>query len=321
MQKELATYKLDTNRDFSIDLMKGIAIFLVVLGHLPISLNIIQWIYSFHMPFFMFLSGLLATKPLQTQSNIWNKSFIINLIKKKIYSLLIPFTTWPLIISLVHLNKPNFNLWFLSCLFCIFLIYYTILYVSKKYNNFFIGMIAFIVSICLVYIIYILFRLKLAINTCVFFLPFSIGIIYQVFSIREKLAKRKWFYVLLIIIFILTSSSFKFENHSLTYTAIKLISGISFSIIIHPISIYINKNKIKFQKLFIPLGKQTLEIYCIHGIFITYYHTYIYNNDYYLNSVLAPISAYLICIICICISDILKKNKTIAFLLYGKTTA
>ena len=50
------------NRNSTIDLAKGIGIFLVVLGHNPIVLNesdeLFRIIFSFHMPLFFFLSGI-----------------------------------------------------------------------------------------------------------------------------------------------------------------------------------------------------------------------------------------------------------------------
>lgn len=47
-----------------IDLTKGIAIFLMVCGHTSIPLPISNWIWSFHMPLFFIISGILfnATK-------------------------------------------------------------------------------------------------------------------------------------------------------------------------------------------------------------------------------------------------------------------
>ena len=49
---------LFSKRDETVDILKGFAIFCVVLGHLkPIS-QITNFIYSFHMPLFIFLSGI-----------------------------------------------------------------------------------------------------------------------------------------------------------------------------------------------------------------------------------------------------------------------
>lgn len=47
-------------RDRSIDAAKGIAIILVVLGHVCTGIPwLVKWIYSFHMPLFFMISGYL----------------------------------------------------------------------------------------------------------------------------------------------------------------------------------------------------------------------------------------------------------------------
>lgn len=47
-----------SQRDITIDIAKGIGIFLVVLGHVPIPMWLTTPIYIFHMPLFFFLSGM-----------------------------------------------------------------------------------------------------------------------------------------------------------------------------------------------------------------------------------------------------------------------
>ena len=42
-----------------IDLAKGMAIFLMVCGHTSIPANLSNWIWSFHMPLFFIVSGML----------------------------------------------------------------------------------------------------------------------------------------------------------------------------------------------------------------------------------------------------------------------
>lgn len=42
-----------------IDLTKGVAIFLMVCGHTGIPSLISNWIWSFHMPLFFIISGML----------------------------------------------------------------------------------------------------------------------------------------------------------------------------------------------------------------------------------------------------------------------
>lgn len=47
-----------------IDVARGLGIFLVIIGHLNTNEILHNTIYSFHMPFFFFLSGYL-NKPSQ----------------------------------------------------------------------------------------------------------------------------------------------------------------------------------------------------------------------------------------------------------------
>ncbi len=41
-----------------IDIARGMAMDLVVIGHLGLKNQFVQWIYSFHMPLFFILSGM-----------------------------------------------------------------------------------------------------------------------------------------------------------------------------------------------------------------------------------------------------------------------
>lgn len=64
-----------------IDYAKFIGIYLVVLGHLPINVKSIIFIYSFHMPLFFFLSGYLYKKSDNMKNNF----------KYNICSLIVPY--------------------------------------------------------------------------------------------------------------------------------------------------------------------------------------------------------------------------------------
>lgn len=55
-----------------IDRLKGLAIILVVIGHLGLSQvneGIVKFIYTFHMPLFMFLSGIVIATPPRPSEN------------------------------------------------------------------------------------------------------------------------------------------------------------------------------------------------------------------------------------------------------------
>ena len=72
-----------------IDVARGIAIFLVCLGHRDIPHFMGKWIYSFHMPAFFYISGYITKYEL-------NVSFI-EFLKKKGKRLLIPYTSLSLV--------------------------------------------------------------------------------------------------------------------------------------------------------------------------------------------------------------------------------
>lgn len=79
-----------------IDIAKGLAIMLVVVGHLvqnnltgTTARFLFDFVYSFHMPLFMFLSGYVASLTVERNLNEGR-----NFLAKKARTLLIPFISW-----------------------------------------------------------------------------------------------------------------------------------------------------------------------------------------------------------------------------------
>ena len=69
-----------------LDVCKGLGIFLVVIGHTSIaqiSQTVYNWIYSFHMPMFYMLSGMML--------NDSKYSDFRSYIKRRLKTLIIPF--------------------------------------------------------------------------------------------------------------------------------------------------------------------------------------------------------------------------------------
>lgn len=87
--------KSPQKRDYSLDIARGIGIFLIVFGHSvsnksnPVTSYTISLIYSFHVPLFFFISGMLSSK-----KEFKNLKSIACEIKKKLYSLIIPYFIW-----------------------------------------------------------------------------------------------------------------------------------------------------------------------------------------------------------------------------------
>lgn len=69
-------------RDYSIDIARGLACSLVVLWHVPTTPSFLHtWIYSFRMPLFFIISGIVLNT---------NYSFLVFL-KKRVKSLVVPY--------------------------------------------------------------------------------------------------------------------------------------------------------------------------------------------------------------------------------------
>lgn len=111
------------------DALKSFAITIVVLGHCLQFLNetgmLYKYIYAFHMPLFMAISGYCSYRPLIT----------LNSIKRRFFQLVIPFFCWPIVWCAVKMDfsgiadyyihlplNPDTGLWFLYILFLISLV-------------------------------------------------------------------------------------------------------------------------------------------------------------------------------------------------------
>lgn len=156
-----------------IDVARGIAILMVIFGHLSVPF-ISSWIYSFHIPLFFFLSGMVF--------RIKKEENFISFIKRKIKSIVIPYFALGIVIwlffSIIFLldKKPpafiasaidtpgkmfvNFILqrhywtvWFLACLFFASLIFWAQLkFINKKW-------LLFLTSLVICGITFIYYRL------------------------------------------------------------------------------------------------------------------------------------------------------------------
>ena len=134
------------NRDAFLDIAKGLAIILVVVGHVvqgsSENFDDLLWfrvIYSFHMPLFVFLSGAVAAISFRSDSIQDGIGSALTLAKTKISKavvrLLLPFVAWCVINQLIYhhsdsiisalilaFRRPDTALWFLLAIFyCIVL--------------------------------------------------------------------------------------------------------------------------------------------------------------------------------------------------------
>lgn len=132
-----------------IDVARGMGILLVMLGHLIPFSFLKVWIYSFHIPLFFFISGLVFKYDA--------KASCYDFIVKKAKGLLVPYFSFAIILlitdqlyQVLHIAKPSpvwwqtlmivfqfryWTIWFLVCLFVVNVLAFLIIryYNKNKY--------------------------------------------------------------------------------------------------------------------------------------------------------------------------------------------
>lgn len=268
-----------------INIARGIAIFLVVLGHsFPdsqlniynnsfIYRNIFNTIYSFHMPLFFMISGFLSYKLICINDIMEKKKAL----KDKFMRLMLPY----LIISIPSLilkyifvdfayksfnfkfgfleilvgRNPNGGLWFL---YTLFLVYFIAIYINKYYFK----------LICvLFFILYFIPNTNvISIFTisyiCKQGLFYFIGIaIYLKYDKFKKIIENKYINIIALIILFLGNYIVTLNN--LKIGIINLIISFSGILLTIKLSIIISKVKSKVNYMFNILGDYSYDIYLI----------------------------------------------------------
>jgi len=266
-----------------IDWAKVFAIYLVVLGHLLSKTGregyIFNFIYSFHMPFFFFISGYLFT--------IKENNFR-SVLKGSIRSLLVPYVLlnlignffliptwvlakqWPLdqlfyFITADGRGEPG-PTWFLVCLFQVRLLSYFIVRQTSVWR-------LLVVSFCILIAYLFPFHLYWRIDTVFMVIPFYIAG-YELKSKLSFFSSKISFFILLLIVLLLTmimgySNVYLrlFGNYPLLYYPYAF-AGIFMLI---SLSFMFDKYNFKFITI---LSIGTIVIMALHGIMFLYVKTF-----------------------------------------------
>lgn len=155
-------------RDKSIDMLRFLGIFLVVLGHLGKNTTVVSCVYGFHMPLFFFLSGYFFSEK--------KYSSLGELLKRKFSTLIIPYAIFFIVLYFYWLlvekqfRTMDFDwwipltgiiygtpykgtmysagaIWFLPCLFTVEVLYWCLFkLVRNKYIICIFAVISFILA-------------------------------------------------------------------------------------------------------------------------------------------------------------------------------
>lgn len=326
--------KTDVKRIVWIDYLKAFACFLVAFGHLLQSFNkagidnytgitqFINWfIYLFHMPLFMMISGFLYCNTKKRFTLKEYKNFSI----KKIINLLIPYVTFYLLFIGINMlfsnsvnnargiddllrifNNPIAPYWFLYALMSIFIVI-PILEKIFKNNKF------------EVLVILIVFKLlSVLFNTNIYFIDsiMAYGIYFYIgsFISKEDNSKSIMYNILLLILYFVISLIYYF-----VYDKVNIYINEYIRIVFALIGIYVFTNifkKVSQSKILDSFKDYTFQIYLLHTIFAAGIRIVLLRlgiNNYFIHFVLGIIFSIYVPVF---ISIISKKIRYTNFFFY-----
>ena len=322
-----------------LDVLRGFAMLMVVLGHLVAGSDgwsVSYWVNSFHLPLFLFVGGFLAYRTTNIRNGLW--AFIYSLITKRALSLLIPYLLWSCILFsfiggdynidlLANLKKyiidpPTMVLWFLytyfflNILYCIYLA--AVIYLGKNH----------IVKDTIV--IVILFALSfyaqkhlpvIPRNLAVFFPYYFLGVLFSKYLFIEELLNRKYLIVLCALAFGFTSLMYGRLDNGAINLVFKTVAGCSGSLVFY----YISKNlklNAGVESILISFGKNSIVIYILHftmlfSIYRFFEHSFMTESQFWL-FISGLIVAVVISYCCVILGNLLKTIPFFDGLLFGR---
>lgn len=288
MERQLEFGSSKNLRDLSYDVLKGILILLVVLGHsIQDPFGNVCWnnvlfnfIYTFHMPLFIMVSGYFS-------HSMINRSFG-TVLKSKWKRIGIPWLIWSTVLVIIYYTSVSYSndplsgiganvkeiyrmyteIWYLVCVLVLSIIYYPILYWIKRTEG-----IKLYILPCVFVILWILSivffdetpnwllkRCQIVRQT----LAFGLGMLYY-FKIQHQKGWRWTFTIMSILIII--GDRLLFGLWIAEYTLFeRIIDGVACGIlafaILKPLSSFIKDSYV--GKLLVYFGEYSLAIYVIH---------------------------------------------------------
>lgn len=312
---------------FFVDNLKAFLIILVVLGHCIQNFMsgyesnlLFKFIYSFHMPLFIFVSGFVSYKEHIT----WHS------VGKRFTQLMIPFFAWAVVKSIIRwdpgmipfiIENPDNGLWFLHTLFFISLIMMICEYAAEKlqvqrYK------IVITAGLLLLVSMYGLGIREWGVQSISYFFIFYVAGFY---ARRDMLFEHLPFYVVVIITILFLClvpfhnvngmASFFSEGTNPIYgTAFRVL--LAFGGIIGVFTLF-KKIAANYSRIGNYIGVRTLGIYAIHPALLNIYLDYIDNSNK-MGGVIVFISCICVLITSVIIYELLSKNKFLSIVFLGK---
>lgn len=244
-----------------LDELKGLAAFLVVLGHLVTAKQeyrgIYNFIYSFHMPLFMFVSGITAALSFRCGKR--------NYLARRFLNIMVPYLSWcillPVISSLLHggsvdwqeefvsMFVTNTAYWFLPTLYGLIVSYMLFVAIedfirqkmgkgceegsdSLRGKGFWtwkeglaVQFLAWCVTAALFLVLYLLTGYQLFRDMIGYMIPFSLAVLYVENSWVKGLFHKKEIIILCVFCYVALFPQFDFDHASVGTSLRRMLLG------------------------------------------------------------------------------------------------
>lgn len=322
------------------DALKAFTIFLVLCGHCIQYLAhrdfnndiIFRFIYTFHMPLFMMMSGFFSLSAIKR--DFWHSTIT------RTRMLLLPVVTLSLLLALIYMIVRQENifekfislsggtLWFLKTAFTCFIVT-KLCYMCGKLK--YIALIIMLIVSQTPIPIY-----SFTINIADMYPSFIIGLLIRNKWDYFQEHKKQIFYITFItfitmLLFFGKKSPFSILNKITHYIDVftyircyRLITGLSGSVFFISLFCWLFNRKIenKIYDTICYFGQNTLGIYIFQFVYLEILlNGLIYfdnTNIFVFNFIIVPLISFAILLLCIATIEIIKKNKYSAFLFLGE---
>lgn len=326
-----------SKRIANIDYVRAIAIILVVAGHVNFAnYHIKALIYSFHMPLFFFVSGLVMKENDRNQ-NIWN--VIVDTVKKYIPTLVVPYILWAFIYSGFSWKKflliiygsyatitksgSLSSLWFLNTLFISIIISNLMIYIINSKS------ILLIISMIIGIIGYSLPNLNIGYPFCIDIAMVAIVFIilgyvcrnlFRRFSVKSNIQMIQVVLLIIMATIIGVVAILKNDieigyvlmaNRNCGNYMLFLISALTGIFVVSILTIFFGeKIKGKYATIFSYIGQNTFVIFAVHKPLIILFEKVFNKIDCYSIIALIITTVFVIAISCL-ISKLMNKYTKI----------
>lgn len=237
-------------RNVSIDVLKGVAAWLVVLGHFVTGKEeyhrLFNFIYSFHMPLFMFLAGYTAV--VSYRHSVGNRNYLA----KRFVNIMVPYLSWAVGIEVIKAGSfggvdwrglavdaiiRNRIFWFLPTLYGLlvgFVCYCTIREGIRRLGGAPLAregirtLIDAVSCACVVGIftaLMVLTKLQICRDIVGFTIPFFAAVLYVEHQWVHELMHQRVTAAAALLVFILLIGRFDFNRAGFTTSLLRMILG------------------------------------------------------------------------------------------------